>query len=134
MIKEAYVSYEVAMLLKEKGFREYVYHSYDGDVRDIHPTFIEYRLRDFNNGCERKKVCSAPTQQMAMDWLREKHGLHITIMFSKYLYGDSPFYWSIDRMIDDKREKTSTATGDYTYKSYRKAVEGALEYALKNLI
>ncbi len=127
MIQEAYVSFEVAKLLKEKGFEGDCFKFYTPHNKLLW-SYLHYHDFDI------KDKIDVPTHQMAMAWLRTKHGLHITIIFSKFLYGDYPFYWSIDRMIDDKREKTSTASRDYTYKSPEEAVEAALKYALENLV
>lgn len=82
------------------------------------------------------------TLDIANRWLREVHRLHITVFHSSYLYGSSPFYWDIDRMVDAKSETTqvgsslatSTATGDYTYKTYEAALEAAIRYCVENLI
>ena len=62
MITEDYVSYEIAKLLKEKGFDECTICSFDkdGNPKDILRPFIE------SDGDVRK-----PTLQMAMSWLRE---------------------------------------------------------------
>lgn len=118
MIKEAYVSFELAKLLKEKGFEGHCEEYYDGEGLLWYLPF--------------------PTHQMVMAWLREVYQYHITVNFSSYLYGNSPFYWFIDKMENTKRERTEIATstsgGDYTYKSYEEACEAAIKYCLENLI
>jgi len=71
-MKEAYVSYEVAKLLKEKGFDwpTIEYYSSNGGI---------YR---FSEGIA--DICGIssyqrPTQQMAMRWLREVHKIDISV-------------------------------------------------------
>ena len=55
MIKERYVSLEVAKLLKDKGFNE-----------------------DYPKGDCTQYGC---TQQMACDWIRDKYRIHIVVRF-----------------------------------------------------
>lgn len=130
-IIEDYVSFEIAKLLKEKGFNEptvCVYHK-DG-------TFDRITLNAWNDKFI-TPIC-APTLQMAMKWLREVHNIHITIYYSAFLYGTHPYYWSIDKMDSIPRAntqiKTSTSTHDYSFAHYEKACESAIRYCLENLI
>ena len=81
MIKEAYVGFEVAKLLKEKGFNESCYGRYSIRSKEFHLDCT----KAYNNGSN--FMCSAPTHQMAMDWLREKHGFHI------YTFYEDEFHW-----------------------------------------
>lgn len=55
MVKERYINFEVAKLLKDKGFND------------------DYPKGDYTQyGC---------TQQMACDWIRDKHKIHIVVRF-----------------------------------------------------
>ena len=82
MIKEAYVSFELAKLLKEKGFDEPCYQKYDsdGELSFNHVGYInsEKSCDDF--------YALAPTHQMAMAWLREIHNIFIVIEPHMYDY------------------------------------------------
>ena len=130
MIKEDYVSFEIAKLLKEKGFNEICRAAYTDDGK-----FITHH--NYYSQCKDEYV--APTHQMAMKWLREK-GFHINASIS-YDYSEDA-----DGNIIDKRtfwlfEIFSSFGGDiiYTeevneYDSYEEAVEAALKYILENLI
>ena len=75
MITEDYVSFETAKLLKEKGFDE----PCDFYINEHFPTVLtkysDYGIKYKNS--DKESVYSAPTIQMAMKWLREKHKLHI---------------------------------------------------------
>ena len=128
MIEEAYVSFEIARLLKEKGFNEGC-NSYF--ISDNEIALISVR-RDFN---DYGVYLSAPTQQMAMRWLREKYNISIEIntfwngsddepyKFSKYTYGfrvDTPNF-------TDRYRKSE-------FDTYEQAAEAAIRYSLKNLI
>ena len=73
-ITEDYVSFETAKLLNEKGFDTPVWTRYenDGDNKVIFGD--KYNWNNSPMG-----QISAPTLQMAMKWLREVHGLHISL-------------------------------------------------------
>jgi hypothetical protein len=76
-------------------------------------------------------VISAPTQQMAMKWLREVHNLFIQIEF------DPPTFSADIYKMDEVDEYGSTKHIPPTFanaKSYKEAVEAALKYLLENLI
>jgi len=129
MITEDYCSYEVAKLLKEKGFDEstsMVYMScgnlcklnrYDSicnsNYNDITKNYFEY---------------TAPTHQMAMKWLREVHNLHIWVGHS--VNKGLPWYYEIHGISDGKVKHI----GGIQCGSYEGAVEAALKYCLENLI
>ena len=82
MINEDYVSFEVAKLLKEKGF--------DWDCItyyvDYEPNDVKYSMLFENNTTWEKRCCSAPTHQMAMKWLREEKNIFIVIEPHAYDY------------------------------------------------
>lgn len=124
MIQEAYVSFEVAKLLKEKGFDESCYQKYDSDG-ELSFNHIGY----INN----EKPCDdfyalAPTHQMAMKWLRTKH--IIIVVQPKYFSADGICsFGGIDIWADDNYEELQ---GDYS--KYEEAVEVALKFCLENLI
>lgn len=128
MIKEAYCSYEVAKLLKEKGFNEPIRCWYDS-AKDFHERGGEMR----NSDCISPTIM-CPTHQMAMKWLREAHGIFILI---------KPY----DSYYDDKYEfsiykKQNTVIFEWElleienslYEGYEETVEAALKYSLENLI
>ncbi len=119
MIKEAYCSYEVCKLLKEKGFY--------GQCHN----FAE--IEDMSNGekwnKKSQKTLSIPTQQMAMRWLREVHKLSATIGFGNGLRSTC-FYMSIVKMEPGAKHLSATMR----FETYEEAVEAALKYCLENLI
>lgn len=112
MIQEDYVSFEVAKLLKEKGFDEVTLNSYraNGQLRG------EYK--HCNIPC--------PTHQTAMKWLREDKHIFIEIKKSSntFLYGASI-------MKDCSRYYSRILNA---YNTYEEIVEAALKYCLENLI
>jgi hypothetical protein len=111
MITEDYVSFNIAKLLKEKGFDEYCgYYSSDGEYWG----YCTYNHKG-------KDYISAPTLQMAMKWLREVHHITIGITFSL----------GIITYEIQKDEEFITAIG--SGRSYEDMVEEAIKCCL-NLI
>ena len=131
MIEEAYVSFETAKLLKEKGFDEscnYAYISDDEFVDSSNQLWREYNSQ-FNKIWD---GYSAPTHQMAMRWLREVHGIFIEVNCNR---NNLELTCAISKVEDDFGDKVYEDVGFYfqTY-SYEEAVEAALKYCLTNLI
>lgn len=130
-IEETFCTFENCLLLKKKGFNVGVYHFYDGYMRDRNvPTFIEYRRRNFNAPTERKEVCSAVTQQMAMSWLRKKHNISVEISTGEVIASKST-YWAARVVFLNKIIEGPTLVGKYD--TYEEAVEYAINYALNLL-
>ena len=125
MIKEAYCSYEVSKLLKEKGFNEPIRCWYD-NFQDFHKEGVIMS----NTDCLPPTIM-CPTHQMTMRWLREVHGIFIAINND-----DLDFNWQCYDLIN--RENTldpKILSESYAgYKTYEEAVEAALKYTLENLI
>ena len=129
MIKERYCSYEVARLLKEKGFSEPVRSFYLIDDAHSNAVNVTYTItyRNVNNA----KAILRPTHQMACDWLREVHGIFIAINND-----DLGFNWQCYDLINrDSTLDPKILSESYAgYKAYEEAVETALKYSLENLI
>ena len=135
-IKEDYVSFEVAKLLKEKGFplpstnfEDWVFCMYDENG-------------DIQWGCYHPDYYARVTLQMAMKWLREVHHIHTEICLYKTSENDvepkksrkDPYYtfgiWdSVTGNSVDKR-----LTNDFIGDTYEQACETAIKYCLENLI
>lgn len=134
MIQEDYCSFEVAKLLKEKGF--------DGDCGDcechmfyhemidrIMPIMTIGMIPDYDT------VYFAPTHQMAMKWLREVYNKHICIGYDIYL----KFFFQIMDLketveYDYVETKYYHAENEIEFQTYEEAVEEAIKYSLENLI
>ena len=128
MIQEAYVSFEIAKLLKEKGFDEntlMVYMSY-GDLCKCN-RYDSIRNSNYNDITKNYFECTAPTHQMAMKWLREVHNIDICV----FPYQADYISYSYKVKIYKNKEIYLTITDSKTYED---AVEAALKYCLQNLI
>lgn len=139
-IMEDYVSFEVAQLLKEKGFDEPCYMSYWLRAKDsIELTHLE------QNGNKYSDCICAPSLQMAMKWLREVHQLHISVDVSP-LYGKVKdekgrnvcglLYWDYIASGEWMNEKFSPFQRAFVVsgESNEEAIEKALKFSLENLI
>ena len=131
MIEEAYVSFETAKLLKEKGFDE----SCEGFY--VNSGVLSHTLSNANNSKwygDKSTIgyISAPTLQMAMRWLREVHNLVIQTEIIDFLeHGEVWLYTVIERKTI---KKLTGRDEDFTEHSYEEAVESAIKYCLENLI
>lgn len=150
MITEDYVSYEIAKLLKEKGFdvltRFVWYEKLPYDLAINQGTFNKpgidlyflSKTTEHNSLFDNKDkadyikgaVYSCPSQSLALKWLREVHNIYIDIL--TYTTGKSiQFRW----VGYDKGRLFSQEEGKIIYfNSYEEAVEAAILYVLKNLI
>ena len=122
MVEEAYCTFEVAKLLKEKGFNCDVRQYYVFDHEFNIPEFVIDDREDnpHNWGTD---YYSAPTQQMAMRWLREVHSIFIEL--HHYNYPGAQFVWYIWGKNDYEPQRANT---------YEEACEAAIKYCLGNLI
>ena len=130
MIQEAYVSFETAKLLKEKGFSELTIPFYEDDGKFC--SRIGNVCKPYDWSHESIFVFySAPTQQMAMWWLREKY--HQYIIVNPIFDFNDIVKWDYSIDVSDNSDIVSTVSVDI-YDSYEDAVEAAIKYCLENLI
>ena len=132
MIKEAYISFDVAQLLKEKGFNECSSGSYN-------------KKGEFQEGWGRWNTTpiyyAAPTQQMAIRWLREEHKMYVCIGIKCFM----PHLGKIDGYSSCIWYKPDNNEGICCYwvyppkqqeawDTYETATEAAIKYCLENLV
>ena len=79
-MKEQFVTYEIALKLKELGFDEECFSAYteDGGLMDI-GNYSNYDKIGELDGHSYYISCLSPLWQQVIDWFREKYNLHITI-------------------------------------------------------
>lgn len=124
MIIEDYVSFEVAKLLKEKGFSEKCRAFYNDKTLKI--SYIDSSI---NNKKPFNLCLLAPTHQMAMKWLRDEKNIHIKVHCSgnrNYL----AYAQSLVTAFHDFCIESATCS----FNTYEEAVEEAIKYCLINLI
>ena len=140
-ITEDYVSFEIAKLLKEKGFDEdcWCWYEEDGYLRESNDDFGVQSNSDHVVDDDEYN-CSAPTIQMAMKWLREVHHLYIDVGFGNDYKGEFLYMGDIYDLTKDAiyaKYKPIIEADDYLFanpKTYEEACEAAIKYCLEHLI
>lgn len=139
MIVERYVSFETAKLLKEKGF--------DCDCKQVYDLVRPQSCADgkmYDNFPDKNpnaygELVSAPTLQMAAEWLRVEKGFYVyadlDIDYDEDEYGvkyyhDPLYYGNIVRTNDGEQ----MYDGGEMYDQPEYAVEAMIRYCLENLI
>lgn len=127
MIQEAYVSFEVAKLLKEKGFDQETTKRYDPSGK-LYSYYQNVTVIPKGEAY----VC-APTQQMACEWLRQEHNLSVEVYRTACGWIGCvvaiPSGTDLKFLEDDGDDLPS---GQYT--THAKACEATIRYCLDNLI
>lgn len=132
MIDEDFVSFEIAKLLKEKGFeceKDSITAMYN-EIGKFHPlsTAVDEYYYDYNDFDEYDYV--APTLQMAMKWLRKVHEIFIRPNTS-FLY---PIRYYCEIFCYGDNLKTQQDVTTENFESPEEACEAAIKYCLENLI
>ena len=142
-MEDKIVSFETAMLLKEKGFNEPCCHFYKGGelnklsyyhgegtgfVRNNSP--IDGKLY-----CEDMQ-CTAPTQSLAQKWLRENHS--ITFNANPHSNNNSIIYIVTIKNILNSNHVDFNVMLDcknkaVEFKTHEDAIEEGLKYCLKSI-
>lgn len=127
MMTEDYVSFEIAKLLKEKGFNEIkcnTCYKWNGNFCNN---------RRSMSGIDNEICYQAPNLQMAMKWLRNQHNLHIMVdcIGSKNYIPTIQF---ICNSKDIKVESDENKICGNGFDSFEEACEAAIKYCLENLI
>ncbi len=132
MIKEDYISFETAKLLKEKGF----YADTDHDMWYVvekfstgcHWNSCTYKVGDITREYDEKYCIAMPTLQMVMKWMREVYNICISVDVK---IGGGKYYVCI----------SSTENGlsygvleDEVWDTFEEACEESIKYCLENLI
>ena len=140
MIKEQFVSFDTAKLLKEAGFNVPCSGVYVTD-RTGYCEFREYENKQttddlcWNTEDGFQYEYLAPTQALAARWLREVHGIHV----SSNIFMDSAndadgntvdewIFWSYDLFDNSGR---IIEESDDRYDNYEEAMEAGLQEALE---
>lgn len=132
MIKERYVSFEVATLLRNKGFNEPCRGVYEEKVLRIN-TLCDWLNSDFS------EYVAAPTQTMACDWIEET--FNIAIVLDLTILGYEPVFLNghedTNIASGNVNQKNDTPVGDNSDGSWSDkecAYNAALKYVLTNLV
>lgn len=127
-MQEEIVSYETAILAKEKGFDCTIKAHYTKTKLCTSDIVSLYNWNSFTDMEHNNYYYSAPTQSLLQKWIRENHNIHICAD----LHVSTPKHWYV--RIDDMN------TNDYLYhsedrnvffNSYEEALEIGLQESLK---
>lgn len=137
MIKEQFVSFETAKLLKEVGF--------DIPCRGIYVTDRTgyYEFREYDSKQTKDDLCwniedgfqyeyLAPTQALAARWLREEHRIVVDVTFIPPSTDGNVWQYFIGEM-DDMVWNGDFEPSDRRYKTYEEALEEGLKRSLELL-
>jgi hypothetical protein len=126
IISEDYCDFETAKLLKEKGFNQNCATYYlDGQVwRHYHGEVIP----------KGKQIYAAPTQSTAMKWLREVHGLHISLEPCYDYDSMHVIFLAFIQNVADVHEFMDGRKNVASHPNTEKCCELAIKYCLENLI
>ena len=135
-MKEDYVSFEVAKLLKEKGFDADTEHDMWYVVEKFstgcHWNSCTYKVGDITREYDEKCCITMPTLQMAMKWLREVHNNNIVL--DMIPEGDDCYVLWTFNILSNKNYKIMWGNKQPKYNTYEEACEAAIKYCLTNLI
>lgn len=143
---EDFVNYNLALKLKEKGFKEkcLAYYDVEDNVGLLYNTqysddlcpcqytdlLISYNSGDIVSNLDDSGNCiDAPTISQVLKWLREKKGWIIVVR----LYSTNGWYW----FIQDKNgelKSSHLASCDDCFATYEQAALAGIEYVIDNLI
>lgn len=115
-LNELFVSYEIALTLKEKGFEEETFGFY---WKDTYQLVIDF-------GKHRGMHLSAPLHQQCVDWLRINHRIEVSSPCKK----DKDlgvFYGGYVKKYDDDFGKSYGSNFRDYYEAYNHGIEEALK-------
>lgn len=150
MITEDYVSFEVAKLLKEKGFDIPLNYFYNSDGIKGYATSYNWNQTagDFQD-------YSCPTIQMTMKWLREIHHIFLVVDYNYECTDKSYIYkvyhlgengkperfpvWGVSYDIEGNQHKEIVSYRNFElsyfdYATYDEAADEGIKYCLENWI
>lgn len=132
MIEEDYVSFEIAKLLKEKGFDEICEYKYG--VLNVDEGYVLQRFfKPIKNSELIDNAYTAPTHQMALKWLREK-SIIITVVYTRYSLQTIGAQLMFGFNIQNVHGESLFENAEVAYDSYEQAEMDAIKYSLENLI
>lgn len=126
-ITEDYCNFEIAKLLKEKGFDIPCRQAY------FNSSLVDYTMYGFCDG----ELLDCPSQSLALKWLREVHKIIISFNASFVNSIEPHFSWNIRinslKSLNDE-EHFEPIYINTKSESFEESCEEALLYVLKNLI
>lgn len=139
-MKEDFVTYDIAVKLKEKGFKEkcFAYYYPKGselifNQNQFRGGIVEdclYSNNSLPNECMASDFVDAPTIPQVLKWLREEKKLFVEPSLFKYGYES----YIQSTTFEDDKDYTDTWRVEGFYSTYEQAALAGIEYVLDNLI
>ena len=128
------IKFELAKLLKEKGFDEECNYFYNEKVLTL--TIKYTRTNNSFIEASMENCCLAPTIVEVIMWFYEKHSIWIA---NNWQSGSKTFLYELIDLNSYEntiliQEKNYKDVGEVEFKTPSEAYEAAIEYTLKNLI
>ena len=127
MIKEQFIEYETAKLLKKAGFLEQTDTCYFGTTN---------RIGGATTITENNSVLPRPTQAIAARWLREQKGLHVySFQTNLPLTEPQTTKWKWGYIVTKVDDPTAPdKLFDINYTTYEDAMEAGIRRAIESVI
>ena len=138
-MEEQFVTYEIALKLKELGFDEECFGYWRDENKPCPITMCKFTTKyDFDDDINFPKFkCLAPLWQQVIDWLRDEHDIVIEIARQKYFdtYANSYAYEAVCKVYKNKELEGSVVIRDnknnHIFYSYEEAREQAILKAIE---
>lgn len=127
-MNEDFVSYELAVKLKEKGFDAPCYGYYHCNGGNDSFELCGNGDYDFLNSKNKHRI-AAPTIPQVCKWLREEKKLHIEVMFIGPTPNRVKYY-----ITNIGGDRSFMDVSDEHYETWEQATLAGIEYVLDNLI
>jgi hypothetical protein len=147
MIQPVYVTFEQAKWLKEKGFDEHCYRTYNHQ-QELSPFPITENMGGekvdplsykWNNSAIHSSNTTAPEQWQVVEWLRVNHGIWVSVHL-ELCRGYEGYDFNFEYLNDKEKtikeqEKQYKELGETVFNSPQEAYSAAFDYIrLNNLI
>lgn len=126
-MKNLFISYEMSVLAKEKGFDEDCIAYYAYDYLNSKPNRLQLADRPIKPSKFKQKYMAAPVFQQILDWFRVKHNLAILISIPHDVY----WRYSIDGINGNGYYTDSSYKEKKDFEDYYEALTTGIQEAFK---
>lgn len=128
-MKEQFVTFEIALKLKELGFDEECFSAYteDGGLMDI-GNYSNYDKIGELDGHSYYISCLSPLWQQVIDWLREEHKIDI---YPEPTYSLTEYSFKVITVHGKSKKQEYWDGMEKTYNTYQEAREQAILKAIE---
>lgn len=132
-MKDELITYDTALLAKEKGFDEWALQDAYYDPGSTEPGTLQYayhKQQSFSTPNRWHRLIQAPTQSLLQRWLREVHKIYVCM--EPHSVGPGVHSWWLSKPQHFyKFSNVHELEHPYEFWSYEEALEKGLQAALK---